>query len=94
MLQIPEPWTPVEGGCNCGKVRYRIESLFLGTTACHCTYCQREMGSVHATHIFIETETVKLTAGQDGLIHVEAPTVSGSGKSMYASGANMVHIVR
>ncbi|MGQ3671668.1 GFA family protein [Xanthobacter sp. TB0136] len=36
--------TPIEGGCLCGQVRYRISSV---TSAfwCHCTMCRRASGA-------------------------------------------------
>ena len=30
------PAFPVEGGCQCGTVRYRLKAAPLGIYACHC----------------------------------------------------------
>jgi len=35
-----------EGGCQCGKVRYRLEAEPLALAVCHCTECQRQSCSI------------------------------------------------
>ncbi len=35
----------MDGGCLCGRVRYRIEGEPLAVVACHCRNCQRQSGS-------------------------------------------------
>jgi hypothetical protein len=35
---------PAEGGCVCGKLRYRLEKPPMAVHCCHCTWCQRESG--------------------------------------------------
>eukprot|EP01036_Dinobryon_divergens_P058580 gene58580-78143_t len=34
------PQFPVDGGCQCGAVRYRLLAAPLGIYACHCKDCQ------------------------------------------------------
>ena len=36
---------PLEGGCICGKVRYRVSDMPLAVFACHCNNCKRRTGS-------------------------------------------------
>jgi hypothetical protein len=36
---------PLEGGCLCGKVRYRISAEPRGADYCHCRMCQRASGA-------------------------------------------------
>lgn len=45
---------PMEGGCCCGHVRYRLERAPLVTQCCHCTSCQRETGTAFAINVLIE----------------------------------------
>jgi len=33
---------PIEGGCDCEQVRYRMETRPLFVHCCHCRWCQRE----------------------------------------------------
>ena len=39
---------PLEGGCDCGAVRYRIETAPMFVHCCHCRWCQRESGASFA----------------------------------------------
>lgn len=60
-MQLPA--FPVEGGCQCGAVRYRIKAAPLGIYACHCKDCQRFSGTTHTLSMVIATRDVKLIAG-------------------------------
>ena len=39
---------PLDGGCDCGLVRYRMKTQPLFVHCCHCRWCQRESGSSFA----------------------------------------------
>lgn len=39
------PKFPVEGGCQCGAVRYRLTASPLSVYNCHCKDCQRFSGA-------------------------------------------------
>ena len=51
----------LEGGCDCGAVRYRLTSAPMFVNACHCTDCQRQTGSAFAINAIIEADRVELT---------------------------------
>ncbi|MEX6633474.1 GFA family protein [Hyphococcus lacteus] len=36
---------PLEGGCQCGALRYELAAAPLMIYACHCTNCQKQTGS-------------------------------------------------
>jgi hypothetical protein len=40
-MKAAMPNAPVEGGCQCGFIRYRITGGPLLTALCHCTMCRR-----------------------------------------------------
>ena len=44
----------LEGGCACGKVRYKLIADPLIVNACHCRDCQRLTGSAFVVNIWIE----------------------------------------
>ena len=69
---------PLEGGCDCGQVRYRITSAPLFVHCCHCRWCQRETGASFALNAMIETDRVELLAGKPDL--VDTPSNSGKGQ--------------
>lgn len=72
------PNFPVEGGCGCGKVRYRLLTKPLAVHCCHCTWCQRETGSAFAVNAMIESDRV-VNLGLEPVI-VDTPSESGAGQ--------------
>ena len=69
---------PLEGGCDCGALRYRLQSRPLFVHACHCRWCQRETGSAFALNAMIEADRV-LELGVAPEI-VDTPSASGRGQ--------------
>lgn len=51
---------PLEGGCACGAVRYRLTGAPIVTHACHCRKCQRRSGSAFAVNAMIEADCISL----------------------------------
>ena len=43
----------IEGGCNCGSVRYALRGKTLGVAACHCTSCRRQSGSAYSVNLVV-----------------------------------------
>ena len=52
--------TGAEGGCDCGKVRYRFKAEPIVVTCCHCHKCQRQTGSAYAVNILIEPDNLEI----------------------------------
>jgi len=71
---------PLEGGCDCGGVRYRLELPPLFTHCCHCRWCQRESGASYALNALIETNRLTVLAGDPELL--ATPSASGSGQQI------------
>ncbi len=71
---------PLDGGCDCGQVRYRITSSPLFVHCCHCRWCQRESGSAFALNAMIESDRVELLAGEPEM--VDTPSSSGKGQAI------------
>ena len=71
---------PVEGGCTCRAVRYRMLTKPLFVHCCHCTWCQRETGSAFVLNAMIETDRVKLLSGTPEM--VKTPSNSGKGQKI------------
>ncbi len=57
------PKFPVEGGCQCGAIRYRLMAPPLGVYACHCKDCQRFSGTTHTLSMVMRADDVALTGG-------------------------------
>ena len=96
---------PLEGGCTCRAVRYRMLSRPLFVHCCHCTWCQRETGTAFALNALIEADRILLQGGEIEIVHT--PSFSGRGQkisrclqcriavwSNYAGAGDRVHFVR
>ncbi|MBW7835132.1 MAG: GFA family protein [Sphingomonadales bacterium] len=73
-----KPFHPLEGGCDCGRVRYRLESPPMFVHCCHCRWCQRETGASFALNALIEADRVTLLREPPELI--DTPSESGDGQ--------------
>ena len=51
---------PIEGGCDCHTVRYRLVAAPLFVHCCHCRWCQRESGASFALNAMIEADRVTI----------------------------------
>lgn len=71
---------PVDGGCACAAVRFRVETAPLFVHCCHCRWCQRETGSAYAINAMIESTRVHVIAGEPVTIHT--PSESGKGQDI------------
>jgi hypothetical protein len=102
---VPAPSFPLEGSCDCGGIRYRLESAPLFVHCCHCRWCQRESGASFALNAMIEADRVTHLAGEPEV--VQTPSESGLGQriarcpicrvalwSNYAGAGPLVRFVR
>ncbi len=71
---------PLEGGCDCKGVRYRMETKPLFVNCCHCRWCQRESGASFALNAMIESDRLTVLAGKPEL--VDTPSNSGKGQKI------------
>ncbi len=54
---------PIEGGCQCGALRYLITAAPLMIYACHCANCQRIAGSAFGLSTTITEDSLEFTTG-------------------------------
>ena len=71
----------MEGGCACGAVRYRLDSLPMFVHCCHCRDCQRQTGSAFVINALIETSRIAILSGDPEPVAV--PTDSGKPHRSY-----------
>jgi hypothetical protein len=71
----------LEGGCACGAVRYRLKSGPMFVNCCHCTDCQRQLGSAFVINAVIETDRIEVLSGE--LTVTTLPTDSGRPHDVY-----------
>ena len=58
------PQCPVEGGCICGAVRYRVDARPAGVYNCHCKDCQRSAGSAYSASMIVQRTDFAVIAGE------------------------------
>jgi hypothetical protein len=76
-MNKPDPF-PLDGGCDCKRVRYRMQTKPLFVHCCHCRWCQRESGASFALNAMIEMDRVTLLGEAPEL--VDTPSDSGKGQ--------------
>lgn len=54
---------PREGGCRCGRLRFRMSAPPLLTMACHCTGCQKMTASAFSLSVAVPTEGFAVIEG-------------------------------
>jgi hypothetical protein len=77
---MPSSSYPLSGGCDCGAIRYLMETPPLFVHCCHCRWCQRETGASFALNAMIEADRVTLLAGEPEI--VDTPSASGKGQKI------------
>lgn len=96
---------PLEGGCTCKAIRYRMMTRPMFVHCCHCRWCQRETGASFALNAMIEADRVVVLSGAPEIVNT--PSISGKGQkisrcptcriavwSNYAGAGAAVHFVR
>ena len=58
------PSLPMDGGCRCGQLRFRIAEAPMLTSACHCTGCQRMTGSAYSLTVTVPDDGFEITKGE------------------------------
>ena len=62
MSKLPD--FPVQGGCACGAVRYRVTAAPYCVYTCHCGDCQTLSTSVFSLNAVVKTETLEILCGE------------------------------
>ena len=57
------------GGCNCGKVRFRVEGNPIRIGVCHCQICRKDTGSAFNFFAVWSTENVTISGDTNSWIH-------------------------
>lgn len=60
----------LSGGCNCGKVAYRVADSFEYAQNCHCSGCRKATGSAFKPFGGIRIEQLELLGDRDELLLV------------------------
>jgi len=58
------PQFPVDGGCRCASLRFRLSAAPWMETVCHCRGCQRMTASAYSTTVTMPEDGFALIAGE------------------------------
>ena len=62
-MRVALPVFPIEGGCVCGAVRYRVKSAPIAVYACHCKDCQRFSGAGYSIAMAVQVSDFEVSQG-------------------------------
>lgn len=65
----------IEGGCNCGEIRYRIDGAPVAVAACHCTRCRRQSGSIYSVNLIVPIAAMTIEGSPS--VFTDRDTTSG-----------------
>jgi hypothetical protein len=71
----------LEGGCLCGRVRYRIRGEPLQFVNCHCSRCRRARGAAHASNLFVVPEQLEWLSGEADVRVFDLPGAARFGQN-------------
>jgi len=63
---------PLEGGCQCGAVRYRVSAAACEVYHCHCSMCRKLHGALFATWALVPRGRLGVSQGEDALATFES----------------------
>jgi hypothetical protein len=59
----------VSGGCQCGKVRYRVTGALTNPHICHCRMCQKAAGNFFQPLVNVQKTDIEWTRGSPAHFH-------------------------
>lgn len=68
------PPFPVEGGCACGAIRYRLNAGPIAVYTCHCTVCQTQTTSAFSLVMPVLRTDFELLCGEPAAWARETPS--------------------
>ena len=72
---MDEPNT--EGGCLCGAIRYRVKSLPIALSLCHCNSCRRAAGAPSVAWVVLHSNALEFVTGTPQLFRSSPGVVRG-----------------
>ena len=66
----------LEGGCQCGAIRYRVNGPPVTFYACHCTECQKQSASAFGLSLWVKRSDLEIVTGEPA--YWERPADSGN----------------
>jgi hypothetical protein len=71
----------MQGGCDCGAVRIRLDAEPVVVNCCHCRDCQQQTGTAFAVNVIIERDNLAVLSGEP--VGHDHSTGSGAGQTNF-----------
>ncbi len=91
MKRVELPELPINGGCQCGAVRYRLSGNPVVFYLCHCTECQRHTSSAFGESLRFRAGDVDITGKVATIWRMAASGRRRFGHFCPACGVRLVH---
>lgn len=69
---LDPPGSP-RGSCLCGSVAYVVEGTPIRCMNCHCSRCRRARSAAYASNLFVGSDGLRFTRGEDLLMSYKVP---------------------
>lgn len=79
-----------EGGCLCGRVRYRIVGPFHQFHLCHCSRCRRFSGTAYAANLLAGPHSLEWLKGESEVQRFELPDAKSFARAFCRHCGSMV----
>ena len=63
---------PIEGGCFCGRIHYRVTAPLRIARSCHCSRCRKAFSGAGSTYAEVAPGSFSWTSGEDNLAKYES----------------------
>ncbi len=57
----------IQGGCFCGRVRYRITAPLLRAKSCHCSRCRKAFSGAGSAYAEVAADSFSWASGEENL---------------------------
>ena len=85
----------IGGSCLCGLVSFEVSGPFDSFYFCHCSRCQKNSGSAHATNIFGKLDRIAWLSGQERIKKFELAEAEFFNKAFCSNcGSPLPHAAR
>ena len=82
---------PLSGGCQCGQLRYRVNTMPLTFYCCHCTECQGQSSSAFGMSLRVPADGVELVGRTDSYLRDAGNPIAVEGVFCPDCGTRVVH---
>lgn len=91
--RVTVPELPLTGGCQCGAVRYRVNSMPLAFYLCHCTKCQSQSGSAFGESLQVQLSDLEIEGETGSFVRATDSGRQLEGRFCKNCGTRILHAI-